>query len=128
MNLKEPKNLIEIHTARNQKNLNTLISAMKKNGWNGRPILIYDNGNGSFALTGSHRIAAAREANILVPIKNVDAEKFASQLEKEGLTFDELIGSGDDRVTDFLRRAGDLESARLMEAEGSQRYNSQIPA
>ena len=42
-----------------------LVRSMKKDGWKGRPLLVIECANGSFvAWTGSHRIAAAREAGL----------------------------------------------------------------
>lgn len=111
--------LIEIHPVKDKGKFDSLVANMQDRGWVGRPVLVWDNGNGVFALTGSHRIAAARRADIDVPVVHVDADKFASQLNKEGLTYDDVIGSGDYRVEDFLRRAGDERAAQLMAQESA---------
>lgn len=52
---------------------NYLVDSFKKEGWNGRPIVVVENGNnGYIALTGSHRIYAAGEAGI--PVKAIVLE------------------------------------------------------
>lgn len=45
-----------------------LINEFEKNGYNGRNVVLVENGNDGYqALTGSHRILAAREAGVDVP-------------------------------------------------------------
>lgn len=45
-----------------------LINEFKNNGYNGRRVVLVENGNDGYqALTGSHRILAAREAGVDVP-------------------------------------------------------------
>jgi hypothetical protein len=44
-----------------------MANAMKINGWSGRPLLVADDQ----ALTGSHRLEAAKQAGILVPIVRI---------------------------------------------------------
>lgn len=53
-----------------------LVSKMEDGGWKGRPVLAYEDEYGLKAATGSHRIFAAREAKIEVPIKKVDVPLF----------------------------------------------------
>ena len=51
-------------------------------GYDGRPILAIDNGDGSYqALTGSHRIFAAREAGIDVPTKILERNESSELIE-----------------------------------------------
>lgn len=46
-----------------------MVEDMEENGYHGAPIVAMENGNeGYIALTGSHRIYAAREAGIDIPI------------------------------------------------------------
>lgn len=45
-----------------------LVPDMKKNGWRGRPLLVTRHKRRLYALTGSHRIHAARECGIQVPV------------------------------------------------------------
>ena len=66
-----PANIINtLNDITDRQKYNYLIDAFKKNGWNGRPVVLIKNGNeGYTALTGSHRILAARAAGI--PVKAV---------------------------------------------------------
>ncbi len=111
------RNLIEVHGVKDKSKLDHLVDDMKKNGWRGDPLLVFDDGNGTYALNGSHRIAAARQTGIDIPVIYVDDSKLMSALDETGETFDEIIGSGDDRVADFLRKAGDMRGADLMNKE-----------
>jgi predicted metal-dependent phosphoesterase TrpH len=46
---------------------------MEKNGYEGDPILAYSDSSGSlYALTGVHRIEAAKESNTEIPIKIIN--------------------------------------------------------
>ena len=111
------RNLIEVHGVKDKAKLDRLVVDMQKNGWRGDPLLVFDNGNGVYALNGSHRIAAARQVGIDVPVIYADDSRFITALDDAGVTFDDLIGSGDDRVADFLRKSGDMRGADLMEKE-----------
>lgn len=111
------RNLIEVHGVKDKAKLDRLVVDMQKNGWRGDPLLVFDNGNGAYALNGSHRIAAARQVGIDVPVMYVDDSRFITALDDAGFTFDDIIGSGDDRVADFLRKSGDMRGADLMEKE-----------
>lgn len=63
----------QFHEPTNKDHLNELIESMEENGWNGRPLLVVDCGGEYSALTGSHRIAAARKAELdEVPCAIVD--------------------------------------------------------
>jgi hypothetical protein len=115
--LLEGRQLIEIHSANNASKLKAITENMAANGWQGRPILAWDTGNGSLALTGSHRIAAARAAGIEVPTVYVDAAKMEKYAAKTGKTVDDIIGAGDDHVHEMLRAAGDKRAAYLMGLE-----------
>lgn len=112
---KRARSIIEPHPAREKSKLSSLVKSMEADGWVGRPVLVWkDESGGLFSITGSHRIAAARLADIEVPVRYVDADLFAQQLEKDGLSPEDLIGSGDENLADFFLRAGDMESAALM--------------
>lgn len=115
------RSVIEIHGVRDQAKLSNIVEDMTKNGWRGDPLLVFDNGNGIFALNGSHRIAAARKTGTEIPIVKVDEDSFSDALDEAGMSFDELIGSGDDRVADFLRRSGDDRAAALMSKEAAKK-------
>lgn len=105
------------HQVKDHAKLQMLIDNMDENGWIGRPILAYQDASGGiYALTGSHRIAAARELEIEIPVMYVDAS--VGDFENDAGEFlMDVIATGDDRVATFLRDAGDDNSADLMDAE-----------
>ena len=49
-----------------------LVESMLESGWIGAPILVYRIQGTRFAVTGTHRIAAAREADVEVPTLDLD--------------------------------------------------------
>ena len=103
------------HNARDNKKLLLLTESMKNTGWQGRPILTYDVGRGNEALTGSHRIKAAREANIEVPIyeiKNVGNYVDANGKSIHDVGFMEL-----DEQVKWLNKFGDKNAAKLLKQE-----------
>lgn len=57
------------HDASNDAKLEQLVESMRRDGWVGAPVVVVDREDADpLAVTGSHRIAAAREAGIDVPI------------------------------------------------------------
>lgn len=56
------------HEVEDEEKLAMLIDSMSKNGWVGNPIAAYNSFCGIQALTGSHRIAAAKELDIDIPV------------------------------------------------------------
>src|SRR5437868_2722841 len=60
----EPSRIKPLHDVRNQRILDELVASMLDQGWNGRPLLVIQRGANYFAWTGSHRIAAAKEAGL----------------------------------------------------------------
>ena len=105
-----------VHNVRDARKLLTLVDDMTRNGWTGRPILALENDGAAFALTGSHRIAAAKKAGIQIPVKYVDPAVTQMELPDGSFLMDN-IGIGDDKMADLLRKLGDTESARLMDQE-----------
>ena len=94
-----------------------LTESMRSGGWQGRPVLAVKSSNGKTkALTGSHRIAAAKATGTPVPVVYVDpaAAKWA---DSEGLftSFSDAIS--EQRVGYFLNAAGDKRGASLYFAE-----------
>ena len=81
-----------------------------ENGWTGRPLLVIDRGNGYLAWTGSHRIEAARRADLqAVPCYVVDESK----LIKHGV--DAAGGHVQDfERLDILIKVGDAGAISLM--------------
>lgn len=120
----DPENVTPPHEVRNPAKYNALVAAMRDTGWCGRPILAEEEIYGDYdiwdpeqledvdmrAWTGSHRIAAAREAEIEIPVYVMDEDTNAQVGTWESYLDDE------DRVEAF-RRAKDRNAAALMAAE-----------
>lgn len=96
-----------------------LVQQFEKGGWDGRPIVAYDNGgNGYVALTGSHRVAAAAEAGIQVPAVLIESQEAIARLadtysdEERAMVADELLEEGeiDQATRDLLVRENDLNN------------------
>ena len=96
-----------------------LVQQFEENGWDGRPIVAYDNGgNGYVALTGSHRVAAAAEAGIQVPAVLIESREAIARLadtysdEERAMVADELLEEGeiDQATRDLLVRENDLNN------------------
>jgi len=114
---KRPKAIEPPHGVRDQKKLDSLVESMKEKGWVGRPILAYDIGRGPEALTGSHRIQAARKAGIdEIPVVMVDNE-IGNYIDEAGESISEASYKDADEVSDFLRKFGDKDAADLMMLE-----------
>lgn len=101
------------HGVKDKAKLASLISKMESSGWVGRPIPIYEGHAGKTALTGSHRIAAARKAGVEVPTYEV--EGLADFVDSEGRTIDDM--RRDDDVLAFLEEFGDKDAIALINEE-----------
>lgn len=122
----EPELIEPPHEVRDRAKLARLIDAMNADErWTHRPLLaIEDPVYGYVALTGSHRIAAAREVWAEIPVVVVDGGRAA----RRGLTVD-LVGrqlrlffrgrmlTDEDEKIAALRAIGDRAAARLMQME-----------
>jgi hypothetical protein len=106
----------EMHPVRNKSKLSDLVKRMKANGWQGRPVLSFKDETGIHAVTGSHRIAAARKAGISVPYVLISDEAMEYENENSQGIF-EWIGNDDDWLLDHLIEAGDTRAVNLMKAE-----------
>lgn len=63
----------QFHEVIDKDKFQQLVEDMKENGWNGRPLVVIDCCGEYSALTGSHRLAAAREAELYeIPCAVVD--------------------------------------------------------
>lgn len=83
--LMSPWDIEPINRITSKKMFDYLVSEFEANGYNGRPIVVLDGK----AITGSHRIMAAREAGIDIPVVEISVE--------EGTTlYEELLNAGDD--------------------------------
>lgn len=76
----EPYYLQPPHEVRDGDKLARLTDSMRRRGWQGRPLLIRRVGDGWQALTGSHRIAAARAAELeTVPALAIDYDDLTDE-------------------------------------------------
>lgn len=103
------------HNVRDTKKLLSLTESMKNTGWQGRPILTYDVGRGEEALTGSHRIKAAREANIEVPIYRI--ENAGDYVDKNGKSILDVGFMDLNDQVKWLNKFGDKNAAKLLKQE-----------
>lgn len=62
-----PVEIVPVNEVTDRRKYRYLTEQFAENGWDGRPVVVIDTGNGYTALTGSHRVAAARAAMIDVP-------------------------------------------------------------
>src|SRR5688572_30545940 len=60
----DPFEIVPLHEPRNAAAVEAMAQDMGENGWTGRPLLVVQSASGFQAWTGSHRIAAAREADL----------------------------------------------------------------
>ncbi len=109
-----PFEIEPLHEVRNQSAVAEIVQEMSENGWRGRPLLVIRSTGRFVAWTGSHRIAAARDAGLAtVPCYVLDESRLAAY------DVDARWGHVDD--TDRLRiiqKVGDPEALHLMWQEG----------
>jgi hypothetical protein len=104
----------------------SLVTSMEVDGWKGAPVLAVDKGDGVYtALTGSHRIYAARKVGIDVPVALIDADKLKKWLDEDPDNFDRAF----DRYSNFrvddargetesvLAEIGDSNALKLYQSE-----------
>lgn len=74
----DPSNVMPVNPVVDEGKYEYLVASMKQNGWKGRPLLVYESGDGVYqALTGSHRIAAANAAGLeTIPVSIIDTSRF----------------------------------------------------
>jgi hypothetical protein len=105
-----------INGIEDRQKFNKLVQSMSTNGWQGRPILVYQDMGKAKAITGSHRIAAARKLGLDVPVLYVNKDTIKYE-DPNGLfgSFKEAINDG--RTEEFLRAADDKRAHQLMNLE-----------
>lgn len=88
------------------KRTEAIADSMRSHGWVGDPLVVVNSGHGKMrALTGSHRLAAAEEVGIKVPVVTLDLpEGWKSTW--EGLFRDGELVSGADEAVDLLAADG----------------------
>jgi hypothetical protein len=113
MALIDPEEIEPLHGVRNHALFDDLTASMKENGWKGRRLLVIDRESEYLAWTGSHRIAAAREAGLaVVPCYALDEQ----ELLKRGFDCDQPIM--DYQRLEILKKIGDKDAIHLMWQEG----------
>lgn len=108
-----PTDLDGLHEPRDQQLLISLERDMRRDGWSGRPLLVFEDDDGYVAWTGCHRIAAAIYAELsTVPCYVLDA----AQLVPLGVSAGEGHASDHDRL-EIIRQLGDDDAIQIMWAE-----------
>jgi len=116
--LAEVKRITPPHEVRDTEKLESLVASMKKNGWQGRPILAFDVGNGLEALTGTHRLAAAKQAGIKdVPVLKI-SDDIGNYADEYGRSIRDI--SDEEDVLEYLKNFGDKDAFKLMRMEQGQ--------
>lgn len=109
-----------------------LVNDFRENGYEGRPVVVYESPYGLQALTGSHRVLAAREAGIEIPtvlIENPEAVERLSAVNSDDelqTTARELFEEGliDESTRDLLAREEELNDENYGVPYGEQtRYS-----
>lgn len=111
------ESLVELHGVRSQEKVEYLTADMGSRGWVGPPVLVYDAGNGAFALTGSHRIAAAKIADVPVPVVYYDVDAVDSWAGEQDKTIDDLLAGDDVSKLEAAKEVGDHRAVALLEDE-----------
>jgi hypothetical protein len=96
-----------------------MADAMRQIGWVGHPLLGVRIADSVQLLTGSHRLAAARIADISVPVYLVEAELLDAWIDDGRVdTWEaELLRTDDDGRLAALREIGDDTAVAIMEHE-----------
>lgn len=119
--LVDPLTLEPPHAVREPEKLQRLIKAMRQSGWVGRPVLAVKSGELNVAMTGSHRIQAAKAAGIGVPVVWLSDEKLNTWFEQDPDNIDRFLDErGMVRIDDaqngmiqMLREIGDRQAVGL---------------
>jgi len=110
--LMNPKDLKPLNKIEDVEKYKQILNSMKESGYIGRPILAYMDKGKSKAITGSHRLYAAKTAGIDVPVVFVNPSVMKWE-DQSGMftTFKDSIN--DQRTFNYLKAAGDDVAASL---------------
>lgn len=106
-----------LHEVRDYEKLEQLVQSMETDGWSGRPLLVLTYGdNQYYAMTGSHRLAAAQEVGVEVPCYIIE------DTENTDLLVDMFDASRDEERLDALEALAEVadipdEYVQLMREE-----------
>lgn len=120
-----PGDVNPVNDVTNMNKMYAISEDMSTNGFQGEAILAYDAGGYYQAVTGSHRIYAAREAGLeKIPVHVMDTSKWSEEDidEFNGLNEDEDRASFIQKMAD--RGKADQESARIMKTEVKNNYDN----
>lgn len=67
----DPADLLGPHGITDVDKVRELAESMRRNGWLGAPLVVITRGSTAEALCGTHRIEAARQAEVKVPVVGV---------------------------------------------------------
>jgi hypothetical protein len=114
-----PNNMYPPHGVRDKVKLEELAESMKENGWQGRPILVFDDGGANRAFTGSHRIAAAKKSGIDVPVIKIDEAKFEKWWSEDNYrgTLEQFMREDEAQQVRMLKEMGDDRAANELQLE-----------
>jgi uncharacterized ParB-like nuclease family protein len=118
----DSSNILAPHEVRDEDKLSALIESMGRDGWIGRPILVFedpDSTNGYIhALTGTHRLNAAQALGFEVPVISIERECRNQGLDDVFLEelWDEIEESMDDEGLKnlFMSRLPGFEVTEVM--------------
>ena len=105
-----------LHGVRDKTKLNNIIESMKKDGWIGRPILIAMGCNGLQALTGSHRLAAAKSLDMDALTYTLDAELLEMYCEEKEQNLEDITYYDEVKMTEALGEIGDQVAIEIYQA------------
>ena len=109
-----PHDVEPLYLPRSNRQLGELVASMTAEGWLGRALLVIEADSIFYAWTGSHRIAAAREAKLTeIPCYVVPEERIA----QHGVTATRGHCDDSDRLA-VIQKTGDDTAIFLMWSEG----------
>jgi diguanylate cyclase (GGDEF)-like protein len=104
------------HDVRRPEAVDALAKSIAERGWVGRPLLVVTDDGVRVAWTGTHRLAAAKQAGLSadkIPTIEVDG----AALRAAGYDLDDLTARGKKKRIEALRAIGNEEAAKLLEDE-----------
>jgi hypothetical protein len=125
--LMDAENIEPLHEFRDEKKLKKLIDSMRTDGWQGRPILVLDSNALQQALTGSHRITAAKSLGMQIPVLLFESTGVTSYYDE---WYDEIVElwdtviNGDDcerlKALESLFESGEIEDEEVVKLMASE--------
>jgi len=117
----DPNKINPLHELRDKDKYTNLVKSMKKHGWVGDKIVAFDIGQGLQAVNGTHRIHAARQAGIDIPIHKV-SDEIGNHVDDYGRDVHDMMNMDDGDKAKYLHKFGDKEAGRIMDREEDNNY------